>query len=122
MDVGMYKPDKGYLTVTASLFDERKIEPVGFFTHKEHKSYPGTGATHKRVSLPVDNAYRMLMFKCLTIDHSPDYLYDVIKIEEDNGKKVPFDLTIAEIAFMTLQKWRPYRERMRVAGNTVPFY
>jgi len=118
MDVGMFTPDKGYLTVTASLFDERKIEPVGFFTHKEHKTYSGGSATHERVSLPTDNAYRMLMFKCLTVDHAPDELYDTIKIEEDNGKKVPFDLTSAEIAYMTMQKWVPYMERIRLPGDT----
>jgi len=124
MDVGMYTPDAGYLTATASIFDEKKIEPVGFFTHKQHQAYTGGSATHKRVSLPVDNAYRLLMFKCLVSNHAPDELYNVIKIEEDAGKKIPFDLTIEEIAFMTMQKWRPYRERMRVAGvaGTINLY
>ena len=118
LDVGMCTPDAGYLTATASLFDEKKIEPVGFFTHKEHKTYSGGSATHERVSLPTDNAYRMLMFKCLVADHAPDELYNIIKIEEDNGKKVPFDLTIEQIAYMTTQKWIPFVERTRVAGTT----
>ena len=122
MDVGMCTPDAGYLTVTASLFDEKKIDPVGFLTHKEHKSYSGGSATHERVSLPVDNAYRMLMFKCLVADHAPDELYNRIRLEEDVGKKIPFDLTIEQIAYMTMQKWVPFVERIRAAGTTTNRY
>jgi len=122
LDVGMTTPDAGYLTVTGSLFDEKKITPVGFLTHKEHKSYTGGSATRERVSLPVDHAYRLLMFKCLVADHAPDELYNKIRLEEDVGKKIPFDLTIEEIAFQTMQKWRPYRERIRAHGSTSAIY
>jgi len=118
MDAGGCAPDAGYLTVTASLFDERKIEPLGFFTHKEHKSYTGGSATHERVGLPVGNAYRMLFFRCLTVDHYPVALYDTIKLEEDNGKKVPVDLTSAELMQAIMSRWIPYEETLIFPGYT----
>jgi len=119
MAAGGCVPDKGYLTVTASLFDEKKIEPAGFFTHKEHKSYSGGSATHERVSLPIDNAYRMLMFRCLTPDHNSTTLYDTIKLEEDNGKKVPIDLTSAELMQAIMGRWIPYEETLIFPGYTL---
>lgn len=122
MNIGMVAPDAGYLTVTASLFDERKIEPVGFFTHKEHKAYTGGSATHERVNLPTDNAYRMMFFRCLKAGVGWDYLYDTIKLEEDNGKKIPFDLTNWEILRSILQRWPEYREWQIIPGNQTERY
>jgi len=118
MDAGGCAPDAGYLTVTASLFDEKKIEPVGFFTHKEHKTYSGGSATHEKVNLPTDNAYRMLMLRCLTVDHNATALYDTIKIDQDNGKKVPIDLTSAELMQAIMGRWIPYEETLLFPGYT----
>lgn len=117
-DAGGIAPDALRARATASLFDDRKIEPVGFFTHKEHKSYTGGSATHERVNLPTDNAYRLMFFRCQKYGTTPDSLYDVLKLEEDNGKKIPFDLPAFEILRHIQARWHPYREAIVCPGHS----
>ena len=122
IDAGGATSTAGKLKVTASVFDEKKIEPVGFFTHKEHKSYTGGNATHERVDLPVDNAYRMMFWRCQKNEVGLEYLYDRIKLEEDAGKKIPFDLTGWEFGHHIMSNWKPYIERVIGPGTTSTRY
>lgn len=122
IDAGGQACDAGKMTVTASCFDDKQIKPVGFFTHKEHKSYTGGSATHKRVDLPVDNAYRMLFWKCQKAGTGPEYLYDTIKLEEDAGKRIPFDITGYELIRHVQAQWKPYIEWMEGSGDTTTTY
>ena len=118
LDAGGSEPDAGYLTARASVFDEKKIEPVGFLTHKEHRSYTGGGATHVRTKLPVDNAYRMLMFRAYRATKPPENLFDVIKLEEDAGTKIPFELFNQEWEHFIQQQWPPYTEWIMIPCRT----
>lgn len=112
LDGGGTTPDAGTLTAFASVFDEKKIEPIGFLTNKEHRSYLGTGATHIRTTLPVDNDYRMLMFRAYRADKPPENLFDIIKLEEDAGKKIPFELAREEWEHIISSKWPAYTEKI----------
>lgn len=120
LDAGGSVPDAGTLTVFASCFDEKKIEPVGFLTNKEHRTYLGTGATHIRTQLPVDNAYRALMFRAYRASKPPENLFDIIKLDEDNGKKVPFEIAREEWEHIISGRWPSYTEK--IIHGTRPTY
>lgn len=111
-DAGGSACDAGTLTVFASCFDDKKIDPVGFLTTKEHRSYLGAGATHIRTKLPTDNDYRTLMFRSYKLSKPPENLFDIIKLEEDNGKKVPFELAREEWEHIISSRWPAYTEKI----------
>lgn len=112
LDAGGVSCDAGTLTAFASCFDDKKIEPIGFLTNKEHRNYLGAGATHIRTNLPTDNDYRMLMFRAYRATKPPENLFDIIKLEEDNGKKIPFELAREEWEHIISSKWPAYTEKI----------
>ena len=112
MDAGGNAPDAGTLTVFASVFDDKKIDPVGFLTTKEYRTYLGTGETHIRTSLPTDYDYRSLMFRAYRLSKPPENLFDIIKLEENNGKKVPFEIAREEWEHIISSRWPAYTEKI----------
>jgi len=112
LDAGGNAPDAGTLRAFASCFDDKKIEPLGFLTTKEHRTYLGTGATHIKTNLPTDNDYRCLMFRSYRLSKPPENLFDIIKLDEDNGKKIPFELQNESWEHIISSRWPPYTEKI----------
>lgn len=100
----------GNLTVQASIFDEKSVNPVGFLMHKQIKDYPFASASHEYTTLPTDYPIRKLFVACLLPGSGANEIFDTIKLSEDNDKRIPFNLSINEITRMIAGQNRPYRE------------
>lgn len=118
VDGGGMSTDGGYLTVLADIFDEKAVTPTGFLMHKEIKDYAFGSATHEYTDLPTDYPYRKLLVKSLVAGTGPDYIFDTLKLSEDNDRRIPFNHTISEILKNMVGKTRPYRERIIGCGDT----
>jgi len=114
-DAGGCTSTAGFLTVLANIFDEKAVEPTGFLMHKEIKDYAFGSATHEYTDLPVDYPYRKLFIGSLIPGTGADYIFDTIKLSEDNDRKIPFNHSGRDILRMIVGQGPPYRE-MQVCG------
>ena len=109
--------DGGYLSVVAHIFDEKPITPEGFLMQKEIKDYAFGSATHEYTDLPTDYPYRKLYIGSLIAGVGADYIFDTIKLSEDNDRRIPLNHTISEILKAITGQHRPYREKQFGPGN-----
>lgn len=118
IDAGGCTSTSGYLTVLAHIFDEKAVEPAGFFMHKEIKDYALASAAHEYTDLPVDYVYRKLFAKILVAGSGAENCFDTIKLSEDNDRRIPFNHTISNILKSLVGQGRPYREWIIGWGTT----
>lgn len=96
-DAGGCAPDENVVEIWANLFDEKKVDPIGFLMAKEVKDYPGNGATHEYTDLPVDYPFRKLLIRAHAHGHEPGALLNNLKLSEDQDKRVIFDHRFSQI-------------------------
>lgn len=91
-DVSDEAVTSGTLEVWADVFDEKVIAPLGFLMAKEHfnAGTPDSGYTY--VDLPTDYPYRRLLVQGYHKAFEPWYVINSIRLNEDNGKRIPFDV------------------------------
>ncbi len=106
----------GYLTVQALIFDERKIEPAGFFMHKEIKDFALGAGTHEYTDMPTDFPYRKLFMRIQKYAAGLELSFGKIKLTEDNDKRIPYNHTIFEILKSITGNTPPYREMIITHG------
>jgi len=85
------------LQVWAAMFDQKSISPVGFLTHKEIKDYVMTQSGHEYTDLPTDYTYRKLLIRNLEAGAEPCQNIGIVKLSEDQDKRVVFDHTIVDL-------------------------
>jgi len=114
----------GFLTVVAHLFDEKEVTPTGFLMHKQIKDYAFGSETHEYTDLPTDYPYRKLFIGSLIPGTGADYIFNTIKLSEDNDKKIPFNHSIRDILRMIVGQGSPYREMLisAIGGTSGYFY
>lgn len=124
IDAGGQSSDGGYLTVLAHIFDGKAISPTGFLMHKEVKSYAFGSATHEYTELPTDYPYRKMFIASLVPGTGADYIFNTIKLSEDNDRKIPINNTILEILRSIVGQGSPYREHQiaAIGGSSGYFY
>ena len=110
IDAGGMNTSEVKLSVFARLFDEKAIEPMGFLMTKEIKDYGLGDATHEYTDMPTDYPYRKVLLRSQTYGVGIEHLFDVIKLSEDNDKKVPLNHKIEEILHAITGYGKPYRE------------
>ena len=115
VDAGGQSSSAGFLTVLAHIFDEKKVTATGLLIHKEIKDYAFGAGTHEYTDLPVDYLYRKLFIGSLVPGTGADYIFNTIKLSEDNDRRIPFNHTIADILRSIVGQGAPYRE-MQVAA------
>ena len=85
------------LKVMGDVFDEKAITPVGYLLSKEEFKFTPASGTVRYIDLPVDMPIRKLVII------SPSPTADISdqagtpKIDEDDGKRVLFDLGAADV-------------------------
>jgi hypothetical protein len=84
-------PDASTLEVVAYTFDEFKPTPIGFLCNKELQSYALTANAYEYITIPTDRTLRSVMIQSLYAQKQPWEQYNEIRLEEDNGKRVPLD-------------------------------
>jgi len=95
---GGCSPATVYLTVNAGLFDQKVVSPVGLLIAKELKKYTMASTVHDYTDLPVDYPYRGIYFRAVLAGTEPVQCVSNIKISEDQDKRIPFDISAAELS------------------------
>ena len=99
---------QAYLEIWADVFDQLAIAPVGFLSAVEHKSYTtGSSGSYEYTKLPVDRQIRQLLLRGFEKGYEPWYQLLEARLDEDNDKRVVFD--------MDLEDWH------RMSKGQVPF-
>jgi len=114
----------GFLTVLANIFDAKEVTPTGFLMHKQVKDYAFGSASHEYTDLPTDYIFRKLFVGSLVPGTGADYIFNTIKLSEDNDRKIPFFNTIADIMRMIVGQGDIYREKQvcTIGGLSGYFY
>lgn len=90
-------PDGGTLYVSADVFDQKAVNPVGFLQSKLIEAKTLTASGHSYVDLPRDQIIRRLILKSLSASNPPSGQISKVKIKEDGGRRLPFnDVSMSE--------------------------
>jgi len=93
------------LEVTAELFDEKVISPIGFLRATQFHSYSPAATTYEYIDLPTDLPIRKLYLQTREFGQAAANLLTDVKLSEDNDKRIPFDMTDTNWANLCAMKW-----------------
>jgi len=109
-DVAVTSTVVNAMTVSADIFDEKEVAPVGFLMNKDIFSYtPVAGATEE-IDLPTDYAYRKLMIQMRVPDLWFGAIISNLKLTEDNDRRIPFALDSGDLEHWVGEKYGVYRD------------
>lgn len=106
IDAGGNASTTNKLHVWAALFDQRSISPIGFLMPKEIKDYTMVASGHEYTDLPTDYKYRALYVKQLEAGVEPCQNLGLVKLSEDQNKRVLFNDYLVDIARLN-PTWYP---------------
>ena len=111
------------LEVLGSVFDERTVAPRGFLMSKEIKEYTRVASSHEYTDMPTDYPYRKMFVQCLRAGKEPGQLLNTLKLSENGGKKIPFNVITFENILRSIASQRPpIREAILQNINTSQTY
>jgi len=93
------------LEITAEMFDEKAISPIGFLKTAQFHSYAPAASTYEYIDLPTDLIIRKLYLQTKYYGKAATTLLTSAKLSEDNDKRVPFDLTDTNWCNLVAEKW-----------------
>ena len=91
-----------YLRINAECFDEKAVSPIGFLQMREFNSYVGSATAYKYIDLPTDLVLRKLYLQTKGFGISHAALLTSVKLDEDNDKRIPFDILVRDWMDMQL--------------------
>ncbi len=99
------------MEILANSFDEMVISPVGFLTSKQlyDATNPADGS-YSYVELPTDFPIRKLILRGYYEAREPWYVLQSLRLDEDNQKRIPFDLDLETYARIMKAVWTPIEE------------
>jgi len=86
----------GYLEVHAECFDEKVPSPIGFLMSKEHWNGAKPTSGYEYIDLPTDYPLRKLILQAFRSGFEPWYQVAEARLDEDNEKRIPFDLDLED--------------------------
>lgn len=98
-DVNLARTDATALEVEiwAQIFDEKAVSPVGFLMTKEQwDAASPADNTYKYVDLPTDHMMRKLFIRGFEAKYEPWAAIQAARLDEDNDKRVLFDLDLED--------------------------
>lgn len=99
------------LEVFSDNFDEKGVSPIGFLMSKEHYSYTcGADGSFEYIDLPTDHPLRKLLLRAYTDAREPEYTIESVRLDEDNLKRIPIDITLKKYIDMMMGEWTPVEE------------
>lgn len=116
------------IEVFADVFDEKVPIPLGFLMSKEHYAYtPGADGSFEYIDLPTDFPLRKLLVRAYTDKREPEFTLESIRIDEENLKRIPLDITFKKYIDMMMSEWTPVEELFSLittdaAGGTRNYY
>lgn len=93
---GFASGDNILLTVVAKLFEDG-IAPTKFLMQKQIDSFTSAASGEKRIDLPVDYVYRMLMGRFWLQASDIDEIIEQIKMTCDTDKFIPFNRYVKQL-------------------------
>lgn len=81
------------LGIKAECFDEKVVSPIGFLQDREFNRFTPVTATYHYISLPTDLVVRKLIIQPYLPGSTCTLIADDWRLDEDNLKRVVFDLT-----------------------------
>lgn len=99
ISAGGMSPSQCKMAVYAEVFDEKTIVPMGFLMSKEIKSWSSTTGQHEYTDLPTDYPYRKLLLQALKRGTPPNWVFDNIKLSEDQDKRIIVNNHLRDIMF-----------------------
>jgi hypothetical protein len=90
-------PDAGYLSVLGMMFDELKVNPMGYLMAKEHYSYTIVASAKEPIPLPTDYILKSLTLQSLADGLAPNNQYNKVKLHENNNKKVVLEDSVSSL-------------------------
>lgn len=103
--------DANELEVIARCFDEKVPSPVGFLMSTEHwNNAMGDENSYKYVDLPTDHPIRKLLLQGYRKSYEPWDVISEARLNEDGGKREPFDWELETYARMMKGVWTPVIE------------
>ena len=99
------------LEVFSDNFDQKVPSPVGFLMAKELYSYTcGADGSFEYIDLPTDYPLRKLLLRAYTDAREPEYTIESIRLDEENLKRIPLDITLRKYINMMMGEWTPVEE------------
>ncbi len=122
IDGGGNAPGTVYLTCWANIFDEKIVNPVGFFMTKELKQWTMANTVHEYTALPTDYPYRAIYQRCHLAGTESNQCIAGFKLSEDQDKRVPFDLDSAALISSIVNNYPAVEETYLVNITTSARY
>lgn len=109
-----------YLTVLAECFDEKVVSPAGFLRNTEHYRYTSVADTYQYVDLPTDLPLRKLIVQPKRYFWAPVSTLAEVRIDEDNLKRIPFDLDYAHLRALMSHQFGEVEYSFACVGHVDP--
>jgi hypothetical protein len=93
------------LEISAELFDEKQISPIGFLRATQFHSYSPGASTYEYIDLPTDLAIRKLYLQTKEYGQAAENELTDVRLSEDNDKRIPFDMTDTNWAALCAEIW-----------------
>lgn len=116
------------LEVFSDVFDQKAASPQGFLMSKEFYSYtPGADGSFEYIDLPTDYPLRKMLLRAYYDAREPEYEIESVRLDEENLKRIPLDITLKKYIDMMMGEWTPVEELFSLittdaAGGTRNYY
>ncbi len=100
------------MMIIAHLFDELTPTPDGFLMSKEMYTYTPAANAYEPVDLPTDYPIRRLLIGSHQEAYTFTQMVAEIRLNEDNDKRVPFDITGDELFWQIKKRYPEYIENV----------
>jgi hypothetical protein len=107
------------IEVFSDVFDQKVVTPMGFLMSKELYSYTtGADGSFEYIDLPTDYPLRKMLVRAFTTAYEPEYTIESIRIDEENQKRIPLDLTLSKYLSIMRGVWHQVVEQFAIIGYT----
>ena len=100
------------ILILAHIFDELKPTPTGFLMSKELYTYTPAANANEYIDLPTDHLLRKLIIGSNQKQYTFTQMIAEARLNEDNDKRVPFDVTGEELYWAVKANYPEYFENI----------
>lgn len=112
--------DAGQLEVLAHVFNDKMINPLGYFKAWQVYDYTLVQSGYETFDLPVDNPIRKIMISSLAAGYEPYVQYNKVRIQADNGADTFVDDSVSDLLKNLALEYGPLVEGHEGIGTTSP--
>jgi len=96
-----------FMSIFADVFDEYVPSPIGFLQHREFYRYTPVSGAFQYINLPTDLVLRKLIVQPKRYTSPPQSGLAAVRLDEDNMKRIPFDMLYEDWRAMNRQEYGP---------------